>query len=218
MRYSNLFEEDLLVDHSDGANKDFLKRMSIQFANLIKKDCQSFLNQWNSIELYHGSRSTNKFTLIYKNKIRHDRRPSDSSKQHHNFYNNLFSKFGFATNRSNSIFCTGDLAMAKNYGEELVIFPIGNFNFLWSSKVKDMFNTFQDSWPNYYLDTDNYNGFQHLITDWDKIEHDIKQSYTDQNLSNAILSGNEVMISGTEYYAIDHLFYNKYLKQHLSFI
>lgn len=107
--------------------------------DFIQKNCQPYLKEnpdWMTRPLYRGM--SYRGDIQIKN-IRSDRQPTDSNSFLHQLYDEAFIENGYALNRTNSIFCTGDLEMAYKYGEAYVIFPMGNFAFVYSPTVKDLY-------------------------------------------------------------------------------
>lgn len=209
MRYSEVMEEVLISDASDGSNKDFLRSAGMEIAELIKRDCQPFLSRANGETAWRGIITYNSKALVQQKSIRIDRAPMSSDRRYHEFYNGVFAKMGFRTNRSNGMFCTGAYKVAFQYGVVHAVFPIGDFDFLWSPEVRDMFNTFQDSWPNFWKNPDDEDSME---PDFEAIEKAIRDSYRENdNLVAALKSGNEIMIRGNSYYAVREGFWEKYV-------
>lgn len=118
--------------------------------DLIIKDCQPFLEQINykvkRLPLYRGLKQIKrddrgKFEegLMLKRKVRKDRQPKDMSKQDVSIMDQVFvNHFGYPY-RTQALFTTGSYNIADNYGQVFLIFPIGQFNFLWDKESGDMF-------------------------------------------------------------------------------
>ena len=104
----------------------------------IQKNCQPYLSEnpdWIKYPLFRGMNEKAPITI---NVIRTNRGPKDSSPFYHNLYNKAFASKGIQTNRSNSVFCSGDPYQAEDYGDLYVIFPIGNFNYAYSPEIHDL--------------------------------------------------------------------------------
>jgi hypothetical protein len=86
---------------------------------------------------------------------------------------------GFEALRSNSLFCTGDIRRAEDYGEPYVIFPKNGFKFTWSWKNVDYFSR-DDAYYN-RMNADEFIRYEGL---------------SNINLNGAIVSGNAVLIKG----------------------
>ena len=159
MKISELFEED-----------------APDIIDLIKRDCQQFIEAHPDGLMFRGM--DNKSMKPFKGTVRQDRKPVNMSKEKHKRIDDWFEKeFGFKA-RSQSIFVTGEFDDARSYGQPYAIFPIGEFEFVWSPQVGDMFMyNFNDS-P---LD---------------------EAGYKDTDLKAAINSENEIMLYCKEYYAL----------------
>ena len=117
-------------------------------ANIIKRDCQPFLNVYGGKMLYRGMYVSNSFgymkpvtgaldTIMYIGAVRADREPRDSPQWLHDAMNKKFvSKVGLPL-RSASLFVVGSIDQAENYGQSYMIFPIGDFHYAWSDKTAD---------------------------------------------------------------------------------
>lgn len=222
----------------------------------ILKNCQPYIKEnpdWKIDPLFRG---INDHKLVSIHQIRTDRNPKDSRKFYHDLYNAAFAANNISSNRSNSIFCTGDSQKANQYGRVYVIFPIGNFKYTWSPTIEDLYNEAYSLLYNDVIHFKNadadvltaddfpetlrwnvddgtvpekfsYNFIadyldRHAFDVWEIIdEHDNQKElfnrlkfdvsnfnkkfgelYETTNLQEAILSDNEIMISGGEYLAV----------------
>jgi len=173
---------------------DFPEEEMQQYANLIKKDCQPYLQaiggQVDQYEMYRGMRHVH--DAFSKRKVRLDQRyPKDSSHELHDYMNDHFYDT-FGAEFRNAVFCTGSLSQVKEYGPEFAVFPIGNFEFLWSPKVEDMFK----EWEDFEIEENSDDPRQFIKTR-------IAGKYTNKNIKKAIDSKHEIMIRCNEYYAVD---------------
>ncbi|WP_407305210.1 hypothetical protein [Acinetobacter sp.] len=152
---------------------------------LIQRDCKPFLSQANGGLLYRGMRSAvgEKAVVFSKKTPRTDRKPRNTDIRLHKIMDDWFNeKFGVKA-RSEAVFCTGDFIDALSYGAAYAIFPIGDFKFIWSEYINDLFIAARRN-PSTLLDT---------LKD---------ANYKTTNLPEAIESDHEIMISCKEYYAL----------------
>ena len=211
----------------EGKEKDIILK--------LKRDCKPFLDQLHDRFLYRG---TGKPVIdIRKYKPRKNRRPRDISILVHTIFDKLFKeKFGWKA-RSEGVFTTGDQVLASRYGKDTLFFPIGQFKYLWSPKVDDLYakipgNEFPFSIIKTALYTDeditvdkylkrlfnknrtefttnlSYKKFKKLIID--KTTERIKpyiNDFTNTNLSQGIKSGHEIAFLCSSYYVVS----SKYL-------
>jgi len=167
-----------------------------QQIQLIQRDCQPYIQQANGNTMYRGIKSNQNF--MKKQSRLDDRRPLDSVRKNHDLFNKQFlQKYG--ENFRNSVFTNGDTKIAKYYGDVYSVFPIGNFKFLWSPKVKDLGEQFTGKSSNLFL----YAIQSLLYNDEHIVNHFIKEAdYRTTDLAAAIKSGNEIMIYCKEYYVL----------------
>lgn len=119
---------------------------------LLEHHCRDFLDASKGVPLYRGVNC--KYEVFIKD-VPQDRIPKDSSQEFHAAYNQIAADLGWKTNRSNSICTTGDYDTARRYGSTVyVVFPKGEYHFLWSNQVRDMYNYYEVSGD--YLDRSEY--------------------------------------------------------------
>lgn len=112
----------------------------------IAKKCKPFLNESEDHPLFRGialSKVTRDGYTTFENKILftqqpEDRQPRDSTLN----FNILFDAmidcvFGIKNIRTHSVFASGNSAIAGGYGTEHIIFPAGEFKYIWSPKIND---------------------------------------------------------------------------------
>ena len=95
---------------------------------LIKPNCKQILqaNLLASRLLYRGFNSNEP---VIRGRS-HDRRtPLDSSSVTTQEFDRRLAALGFKALRSNSVFCTGNVERAKEFGKPYIIFPIDGFDF-----------------------------------------------------------------------------------------
>ena len=118
----------------------------------IVKDCKPFIKQLKGAHnlLLRGSNKQN--PGIMKLKPRKDRHPMSTPYAIHDMLDGFFKdRFGWNA-RSEGVFCTGNLSTALFYaGVNGVnsVWPIGNFKYLWSPDISDLFSTLQTDAVNY---------------------------------------------------------------------
>ena len=115
-----------------------------------------------------------------------DRTPAASSDDTHKMLNNRFTEL-YGEPFRNAMFATGSERKTWTYGLPFQIFPIGEFTFLWSPTVGDL-------WAQ--LEIVKYQSLD-LV---DKLI----ESYQTVDLKSASLSNKEVMIRCKNYYAMSY--------------
>ena len=124
-----------------------------------------------------------------RKQVRLDRKPRDSSIGFTEMMDDyLEGAFGWRP-RTQGTFVTSQQSQASRYGKMYLVFPVGNFKFVWSKKYKDtmdFFNTIKFKEPQEMEDA---------------IANEIK-NFSNSDLPSAIKSGKEVIIQTPEYFAI----------------
>ena len=170
MKIIELFEEE-------GYDRD-------EAVELIRRDCKPYFDASPGPRLmFRGMRGRSK-TRAFKRGVRADRAPKDTSDKLHKAMDDWFlEKFGFRA-RSNAMFATGHATVAGTYGSLYAVFPIGDFEFVWSPNADDL-----------TLHTENLRP--------DEVPDVLEDcEFRKTNLRSAINSQNEIMISCREYYAV----------------
>ena len=163
---------------------------------LIKKDCKPFIKQIKKAGLlYRGTKKYN--PGIIKVIPRKDRMPMSIHPKVQVILDDLFKKkFGWKP-RSSAVYAVGDFSVASQYsgfesGGVYSMWPMGNFKFLWSPNISDLFEEIYDTsqdWVRWFT-----SGHDHLA--------EFVDTYTDKNLVKAIRSDHEIMISCKSYYMV----------------
>lgn len=171
--------------------------------NMLKRDCKPFIREIKPIGrfLYRGWMpkrmsdldSYGDNILYYRRKTRTDRKPLDNYRSMHDKFDVAFQeRFGWKA-RSEGIFATGNMDDAHNYGELFLLFPIGEFKFIWSPKILDLYTNIRNHI--------SARLGKSRVPDVDMLA----DTFTDKNLKDAIISGHEISIKCNEYYLV-HLY------------
>ena len=185
---------------------------------LIKKNCKPYLQQKAKapLQLFRGTKA-----LEYEDFLeitpRKDRQPRDTPQKIHKKFDQLFLKYHGIKARSEGVFTTSDNTVSSFYGINGIVFPIGNFKYLWNPNVKDLStdpNGANITKPWYKKIFDE---LMVLVTkDYENIDdmlENIIKKYKSTDLKNAMKSGNEVMIFCKKYYMVDTLYYSEIFGQ-----
>jgi hypothetical protein len=167
-----------------------------EWAPIIKKDCSKFIKDikgskgtLNRIDSYLGG--NDRKNAVIKKKTRNNRRIMDTSKEISIEIDNLFKKkFGWKARTENVVFCWGIPFSSPEINSGFLIFPAGNYKYLWSPEVNDLYNIFH-----YALDFPKENQL-------DKFKELFLNSYTNKNIKKAVVSFNEIMVGCNYYYMI----------------
>lgn len=182
--------------------KQFLLEEDQDIFELIKKDCQPFLEAANGKFLIRGAKSIDG-SKIYKDKniqfsyskrqVRKDRNPRETSKKDQAIQDEWFKdKFGVKA-RSESLFCLSEYKkyLAYGYGKGNVcsIFPIGEFKIIWSPKIKDLFGELSE--------------YSNITAN--EIRSKLESAnYIDTDIDSALESNCELMLICDEYYSLPY--------------
>jgi len=180
--------------------------VNFEFIKKIKQDCQPYLQEVGSKVfegggLWRGMQDGHKPRQLKTARLQ-DRKPRDSSQQIHDGMNEYFdSRFGHPFR--NGVFVTGEGGEYGEYGFPFQIFPIGNFDYLWSTDVPDLMGTVDAyEWrPEKYRYSaeDLQERHQQMINTFIKSE---LTGYETKHLAAAAFSGNEIMLWCEQYYAL----------------
>ena len=103
------------------------------YYDLVEKDCKKYLKTVENSD-YFLIRWADKQPITYKKKVRKNRVPLDTPLKVHKFIDRSFKKkFGWKP-RSEGLFCFA----SDEWSAAFLVFPIGNFKFVWSNKVDDL--------------------------------------------------------------------------------
>jgi hypothetical protein len=181
------------------------------FIDDIFKNCKPFLKDW--IPLYRHSKDFLYRGMDYynnaeygKKKVRKNRIPSSTPLYDHDVFDEAFKKkFGWSA-RSNSIFCTFEESTADAYGDVYVVFPIGRYKALWSEEINDLTVDISSVFGyRYKLDKVYKNHPDRFKEETERnmnILDKVLNTYEVNNLRDASMTANEVMIKCKEYYYI----------------
>lgn len=142
-----------------------------------------WIGQSGGLVVYRGFElRTSESTPVLFVSPRADRTPVDTHRRWHQLLDQyLQAKFGVPF-RSNSLFCTGDPAVAQFYGNRYIVIPMGTGKYVWSPSIDDLANNpmFMAAPPESVTELDG-TGFE--------------QSYINSDLIDAIRSAHEIMIN-----------------------
>lgn len=223
------------------AFKTFLKEDE-EFAEIINKivnDCEPFLKEIDIEDdadaqrhfLYRGMGSLNE--MFVKKDVRKNRTPKDTPQKVHEIMDQSFNDIWGHRFRSNAMFCNGNTMEAELYGNVYMVFPIGNFDYVFSEEIEDFYKDldqvlFDEIMDNYSINDlggpfnkmmmvkfiqsgMDYEKFPEFPLNEDQMkelfDRVIKSKYTNDNLDKYVkgnqISTHEVMIACDSYYAVN---------------
>lgn len=106
---------------------------------LIKNDCKQFLSEADA-PIFRGSKTLDADKLIQSRRVRVDRQPLDTVSVISNALDLALERIAGFKPRSQAVFATGDKATAHHYGKTFLIFPKGDFKFIYSERIRDFYS------------------------------------------------------------------------------
>jgi hypothetical protein len=214
----------------------FITKKQIQ---QIYKECSPYFEEVGfDFNLYRGikqdvftsnARPNQIADSVYVMTVRKNRIPVDTPQPIHELVDNWMNKRFGEKFRSQSIFCTPYSIAARSYGDAYVILPIGNFSYLWSRKIADLFRELNKKIIEVGGDEISINRYGDFIYGTgrgvDDIPKETKQEiekvllsfdYTMENLTENLK--NEVMIVCDNFYAIEKRLYESFIVEELKVI
>ena len=124
-----------------------------EVGKLIRENCKKFLKESQGKVMWRGVRhDVDGWT---EKTIRTNRYPKDTPQEISDQLDDSFeAAFGWKA-RSSGLFCTGSKDTAGGYGDAFSVWPIGDFKFLWSGEVEDLY-TYIDEGGIFSSDFDSY--------------------------------------------------------------
>ena len=122
-----------LTKYLNESRLDDITEQTGEALKLIEDNCAPYLRELQKIgnphSLLYSGRGHIDDIYIHK-RVRQNRKPTDTSIEVHNLFDDYFEdKFGVRF-RSNSMFTTPSIEDADSYGEPYIIFPVGKYNYL----------------------------------------------------------------------------------------
>jgi hypothetical protein len=113
----------------------------------------------------------------------------------------FYKKFGIRA-RSNTVFVTKSFNVASEYGDPFLIFPVGKYTILSSSKIKDLFETLESLFKKF--NGKNLSYFDDLdFDDQQKFKSFVIEKLESYNFVKGLQKhNNEQMINCKEYYLV----------------
>lgn len=154
------------------------------FIPKIQAECKPFLKDIRGAAgtLFRND-TKNRNKPIWKKVTRMDRQPLDTPVELHNVLDDWFlKKFGWRA-RSQALFCWPLKFISSNVQGNWLVFPAGNYKFIWSDKIDDL-----------WADINNvYNtDVEIFIKDFESVYGD---SYHNDKIKQSMRWGGEIMIN-----------------------
>lgn len=221
MRYHELITED------SGAEQSVLNA-----AKTIRQNCLPYLTEnrdaINRHPLYRGVKPPGGHSVtgagdanVIRKEVRlTDRKPTDMPYDLHQFINGYF-KQQYGSSFRSAMFVSGSSGMASDYGTTYIIFPAGEFQYLWSEDYEDLYSITAE----YGFDQISPSSMSpEEAVEWkenakESLEDEVLSTYQTDDLESAIDSAHEIMIRCSHYYGIHaDVMYNEKLRNQVRAI
>ncbi len=171
----------------------------VEWAPIIEQDCKKFIKEIRGakgtltrIDRYIGSRESQ--NPVIKKYTRKERRVMDTPSKLSIEVNKIFKeKFKWEARTKNVVFCWGSPFATGDTNEGFLVFPAGNYYYIWSAYVNDLYGyIIQFKGKN---NNDNYAFIK-------QFKNNLIKTYTNIGLKKAVVSQNEIMVRCDYYYLI----------------
>jgi len=196
-------------------------RKVIETADRIHSDCQFYLRQINAGEPYNiawrgiGKGTSDESEVLIKNVRLGGRDPKDTDVDTHNYINREFTEL-YGQPFRNALFMTGSEAETFRYGRLYQVFPIGQFKFIWSDKVRDLWVESSNLRRVLRIPRDRFDdpeeqlkNEQHKSAVFKDFNEKVISTYRTDDMAAALYSLKEIMVRCKTYYAVNFDFIAK---------
>jgi hypothetical protein len=186
------------------------QELAEKVVTILRRDCAPYLDMIGGLQqalvinpLWRGAADFNwdeEEEPIKLINVDLTRMPRDTRHYIHEMLNDWFVRKTGIAYRSQSIFCTGSRFTANQYatgwgnhdnGSTVIMIPVGNFNYCWSSEIEDLFSYLESD-----VDTsDLTQGKLNLLMNNNKYVQNT-------GLKQAIASNNEIMVNCNQVYIV----------------
>jgi len=196
MRYRELIGEtidtknvDCIINELTSKCQPFLQQIDYQLATY-----PMFRGDSKDSRMVDGACDDLKITVGKQD----NRTPKNTSIEMHNKINKIFTK-QFQYPFRNGTFVVGAYISARMYGPVSTIIPIGDFHYLWSNKVCDLYSEYAT------LELTKAGNAEEITAIFLDGFSNNKYEYQTSNLKQAIKSGNEIMLYCDKVFVVSHL-------------
>ena len=168
----------------------------------IKRDCKPFLNEIGndlSYAIYRGIKGSNAHAMTGRVRLQ-DRKPMGTGHEIHDYLNDYFTQAFGAPFRS-AMFVSGSANFAKDYGNLFLVFPVGEFEYIWSPHVTDLYYLEDDMDEALYGDQHEPEAGTGDVANFTRLMKGM--GYINTDLESAAESKNEIMVRCKFYHGIN---------------
>jgi hypothetical protein len=182
MRLNNYLTEEVKVE---------------QYFPMLKKKCSMAVNTMKKARrpMFRGVGSATFDQRFVRKKVRQDRKPKDAIPERSEYLDKILDfKFGWKP-RSEGLFVTSSFQIAQEYGMMFLVFPVGNFKYVWNKGYKDFLPVIGSRYSNTAVKVS--------FEEWRKeIPQEQIDKFTDKDIVSALRKEHEIMIKTPEYYGV----------------
>lgn len=157
-----------------------------EILDFVKKQCSKYLAESKGNTLWRAiPRRINKYEVVQSHIS--NRAPMNVPLEFHHYLNSIFEeKFGWPVR--NGTFSYSDKEKTYFYGQPYMFFPIGDYKFVWSPNVSDLFGALYSFIPKEYFEHSSSMGvwWKKKPEEAKKVARTLLITYTDKNLVEAI--------------------------------
>ncbi len=179
----------------------------------FKKNTSQWFKEMGDVKLWRGTK--HRIKDIKKLTSRVDRRPLDTPKEVHDWFDDAFKKeFGWKP-RSSGVFTCPSKFHVEVFGKPYLIYPINGYKYIWSKHISDLTNYLenirilvQPTERNHQLGENWYD--KKILKEYTEATMSL---YTDKNLKNSRGTSVEVTLyCPNGYYLMDKQYYSEYIE------
>lgn len=211
MRFLDYINDSVQPEHRSTYNilDDIYRKEAVKgFVETLKKNCAQFIKDTKGIDLTMCRYVKNPVVGMHKFTPRVDRKPMDTPQWMHDYLDSLFlKKFGWKA-RSEGVFAVA----VKNdkvgyFGSYYPMFPVGDYHYVWSPKVTDLYTTISDEVNDFDVrDWRHLTEFPEENKRFKAAIDKLMRTYKDNNLKaylNSQPPEREIMIKCEAYYLVE---------------
>lgn len=181
MRLNNYLTEEVKVE---------------QYFDFLKKKCSMAVNTMKKARrpMFRGVESATYDQHLIRKKVRTNRKPKDSIPERSEYLDLVLDlKFGWKP-RAQGLFVTSSFQIAQEYGMMFLVFPVGNFKYVWNTGYRDFLPV---------IGSRHSRAVNQSFDDWRKEtpQQEIDK-FTDKDIVTALRKEHEIMIKTPEYYGV----------------
>jgi len=182
--------EDVLSGNVDDMLEEYAKKIATDCMPVIRESRYMVIDD-PYYGLWRGIMDKDLPVLTLSSRLS-QRSPRDTPPTVHNEVNKFFIN-NYGRPWRNAVFATSSVQIASEYSSQVYkIFPVGDFEFLWSTNSTDMTDTLEK--------LDNPETAEEI----ESLFREYNVDFLDYDLEAAIKSDNEIMIWADKYYAVNY--------------